>query len=88
MNEKYMFLILGTILGCAIMLYIWMSREEKIERVIKNNQKVFSTPKLDKTMETIVEKIKSSISHLKRELTEDEKNEIIEQCLKQNFISK
>lgn len=88
MDEKYMFFILGIILGCAIILYIWMGREEKIERVIKNNQKVFSTPKLDKTMETIVEKIKSSISHLKRELTEDEKNEIIEQCLKQNFISK
>jgi len=86
MIDKYIYLILGVILGAAIVIYWWANREEKIEREIKNNQKVFSTLKLDTTMETIVNKIKSKIREVKRELTEDEKNEIIENCL-QNHIS-
>jgi len=83
--DQYMYLFLGVILGAAIVIYFWVSREEKIENEIKSNQKVFSTPKLEKTMEAIVEKIKFKISLVKRELTDDEKNEIIERCL-QNFI--
>ena len=43
MEEKYIFLILGVILGAAIMLYFFCNREEKIERTIIRNQKVFST---------------------------------------------
>ena len=39
-------------------------------------------------MKIIVEKIEAKISELKRELTDDEKNEIIEKCLKQNFMVK
>ena len=38
-------------------------------------------------METIVDKIKFKISQVKRELTEDEKNEIIENCLQHDFIA-
>ena len=86
MIGQYGYLFLGTVLGLAIGMYFWASREEKIENEIKINQKVFSTPKLDQTMETIVDKIKSKISEVKRELTEEEKNEIIENCIKQNFI--
>ena len=52
------------------------------------NQKVFSTSKLDTTMETIVNKIKLKINEVKRELTEDEKNEIIENCLQNHISSK
>ena len=85
MTDKYVYLILGVILGAAIVIYWWANREEKIENEIKKNQKVFSTTKLDTTMESIVDRIKSKISEVKRELTEDEKNEIIENCL-QNFI--
>ena len=86
MTDKYVYLILGVILGAAIVIYWWANREEQIESEIKMNRKVFSTPKLETTMETIVNKIKSKISEVKRELTEDEKNEIIENCL-QNHIS-
>lgn len=82
-----MYLFLGVILGAAIVIYFWVSREEKIENEIKSNQKVFSTPKLEKTMEAIVEKIKFKISLVKRELTDDEKNEIIENCLKRDFMT-
>ena len=85
--DQYTYLFLGTILGAAIVLFIWMSIEEGIEKTIKSNQKVFSTTKLDKTMETIVNKIKFKISQVKRELTEDEKNEIIENCLKDDFMA-
>jgi len=85
MSEKYVYLILGVILGAAIVIYWWANREEKIESEIKMNQKVFSTSKLDTTMETIVNKIKLKISEVKRELTEDEKNEIINECYKENF---
>lgn len=88
MTDKYVYLILGVILGAAIVIYWWVNREEKIESEIKMNQKVFSTSKLDTTMETIVNKIKLKISEVKRELTEDEKNEIIENCLQNHISSK
>ena len=88
MTEKYIYLILGVILGAAIVIYWWANREEKIESEIRMNQKVFSTSKLDTTMETIVNKIKLKINEVKRELTEDEKNEIIENCLQNHISSK
>ncbi len=85
--DQYMYLFLGVILGAAIVIYFWMSREEKIENEIKNNQKVFFTPKFEKTLQTIVEKIKFKITLVKRELTDEEKNEIIENCLKRDFTA-
>ena len=88
MTDKYAYLILGVILGAAIVIYWWANREEKIENEIKKNQKVFSTTKLDTTMESIVNRIKSKISEVKRELTEDEKNEIIENCLQTHILNK
>lgn len=88
MTDKYTYLILGVILGAAIVIYWWANREEKIENEIKKNQKVFSTTKLDTTMESIVNRIKSKISEVKRELTEDEKNEIIENCLQNHILNK
>jgi len=36
-------------------------------------------------MQEIVEKIKIQMRFLKRKLTEDEKNEIIENCIKRSF---
>ena len=86
MEEKYIFLILGVILGAAIMLYFFCKRKKKIERTIIRNQKVFSTKKLDLTMQNVVERIDYKIKEVKRELTEDEKNEIIIQCYKEKFI--
>ncbi|MFR2570286.1 MAG: hypothetical protein ACLS90_00970 [Clostridia bacterium] len=68
------------------MLYFFCNREEKIERTIIRNQKVFSTKKLDLTMQNVVERIDYKIKEVKRELTEDEKNEIIIQCYKEKFI--
>ena len=88
MTDKYAYLILGVILGAAIVIYWWANREEKIENEIKKNQKVFSTTKLDTTMESIVNRIKSKIGEVKRELTEDEKNEIIENCLQNHILNK
>ncbi len=63
-----------------------MSREEKIEKRIMLDQKIYSTEKLDTTMKTVVEKITNKINELKRELTEEEKNEIIEQCYKKFYV--
>ncbi len=83
--DKYIYLFLGAILGLAVAIYYMEKREEKIERTIKENQKVFSTEKLDKTMETVVERIENKINVVKRELTEDEKNEIIVECYKEEF---
>lgn len=85
--DQYTYLFLGSILGAAIVLFIWMSIEEGIERTIKSNKEVYSTPKLEKTMQSIVDKIKLQISQVKRNLTEEEKNEIIENCLKDDFIA-
>lgn len=85
MNE-YTYFILGILLGLGIAIYFWVNREEKIENKIKQDQKIFSTKKLDMTMETVVERINNNIKELKRELTEDEKNEIIIQCYKEKFL--
>lgn len=85
MNE-YTYFALGILLGLGIAIYLWANREEKIENKIKQDQKIFSTKKLDMTMETVVERISNNIKELKRELTEDEKNEIIIQCYKEKFF--
>lgn len=85
MNE-YTYFVLGILLGLGISIYFWANREEKIENKIKQDQKIFSTKKLDMTMETVVERISNNIKELKRELTEDEKNEIIIQCYKGKFF--
>lgn len=85
MNE-YTYFVLGILLGLGIAIYLWENREEKIENKIKQDQKIFSTKKLDMTMETVVERISNNIKELKRELTEDEKNEIIIQCYKEKFF--
>jgi len=84
--DKYTYFILGILLGLGIAIYFWTSREEKIENKIKLDRKIFSTEKLDKTMETVVERITNNINEVKRELTEEEKNEIIKQCYKEKFL--
>lgn len=83
--NQYIFFILGILLGLAIALYFFLSREEKIEKMIKYNQKTFSSKRLDNTMETVVDRIKIKIDEVKRDLTEDEKDEIIIQCCKEKF---
>ena len=79
--EKYYWLILGTILGLSIAVYFFVSREERREET----RKVFSTKQLDNTMKLVVDRIKLKITKVERELTEEEKNEIIKQCCKENF---
>ena len=83
--NQYIYFILGILLGLAIALYFFLSREEKIEKMIKYNQKIFSSKRLDITMETVVDRIKIKIDEVKRDLTEDEKDEIIIQCCKEKF---
>ena len=83
--NQYIYFILGILLGLGVAIYFWADREEKIERRIRRDQKLFSTEKLDKTMESVVNRINEKIKEIKRELTEDEKNEIIEQCYKEKF---
>lgn len=73
------------VLGISLAVYYFMNREEKIESQIELDQKIYSTKRLDTAMENIVENINKKIKELKRELTEDEKNEIIEQCYKEKF---
>ena len=58
---------------------------EKIEKKIRINQKMYSTEKLDETMKKVVDKINIAVKEVKRELTEEEKNEIINECYKENF---
>lgn len=83
--NQYIYFVLGIIMGLSIAVYFFVSREEKIEKTILYNQKVFSSDKLDNTMETVVERIKDKVNELKRDLTEDEKNEIIAKCCKEKF---
>lgn len=85
MIDKYIYLFLGVLLGIGMAVYYFADREEKIEKKIKINQKMYSTEKLDKTMEKVVDKIDITAKQAKRELTEEEKNEIIIECYKENF---
>ena len=84
--NQYIYLILGILLGLGIVVYIWVDREERIEKKIKSDQKIYSTEKLDKTMECVVEKIDKKMKELNRELTEEEKNEIIIESYKEKFV--
>lgn len=83
--DQYVYLGLGIVLGISISIYFFANREERIETKIKSNHKTYSTEKLDITMQKVVEKIDNTIKRNKRELTEDEKNEIIMECYKENF---
>lgn len=85
--NQYVFFVLGIILGIAIAIYFWTDREEKIEKEIQSNQKIYSTEKLNMTMEDVVKNINDVMKVAKRELTEDEKNEIIEKCYQDKFYS-
>ena len=83
--NQYMYFALGIVLGISLAVYYFMNREEKIEERIELDQKIYSTKRFSTTMESVVENINKKIKELKRELTEDEKNEIIEQCYKEKF---
>lgn len=85
MIDKYIYLFLGILLGLLIAIYYFISREEKIEKKIRINQKMYSTEKLDETMKKVVDKINIAVKQTKRELTEEEKNKIINECYKENF---
>ena len=83
--DQYTYFILGIILGLSIAVYFFLNREEKIEKTIKLNQKIFFCFLLDNTMENVVDRIRNKVGELKRDLTEEEKNEIIEQCYTEKF---
>ena len=83
--NQYTYFALGIVLGISLAVYYFMNREEKIESRIKLDQKIYSTKLLDITMERVVKKINEKIKEVKRELTEDEKNEIIKECYKEQF---
>lgn len=83
--NQYTYFALGIVLGISLAVYYFMNREEKIKSRIKLDQKIYSTKLLDITMESVVKKINEKIKEVKRELTEDEKNEIIKECYKEQF---
>lgn len=78
----YVYFILGIVLGLALATYIYLAREEKIEKVIESNKRIFSTKKLDLALENAVDLISNTIREEKRELTEEEKDNIIFDCLR------
>ena len=84
--NQYIFFALGIVLGISLAVYYFMNREEKIESQIELDQKIYSTKRLDTTMESVVDKINLKIKEFKRELTEEEKNEIIKQCYQEKFL--
>ena len=84
--NQYTYFSLGIVLGISLAVYYFMNREEKIEKRIKFDQKIYSTKQLDTTMENVVDKINLKIKEFKRELTEEEKNEIIKQCYQEKFL--
>ena len=55
--EKYIFLVLGMILGVAISLYVYAIKKERIFKRIKKDQDNFSTAKLDSALEKAVQQM-------------------------------
>ena len=75
--EKYMFLLLGVILGIAISLYIYAKRMEFYNKRMENDRENFSTKKLDDALEKAVKRMQLEMKVAGRKLTEEEKNAII-----------
>ena len=82
------YFILGAIFGIAVSLYVFASREEKIEKEIFINRRLFSSKHLDNSLEKAVNLMKSQIKSLNRELTEEEKDNIIYKCYTENYLKK
>lgn len=82
--EKYIFMILGIILGIAIALYVYGVKKEHYAKKVKNDQDYFSTKRLDDALEKAVQEMQSQMKYLGRKLTEDEKNVIIFGYLKES----
>lgn len=78
----YVYFVLGIVLGLALATYVYLGREEKIEKVIESNKRIFSSKKLDIALENAVNVISNTIQEKKRELTEEEKDNIIFDCLR------
>ena len=83
--EKYIYFIVGIVLGGLIVLYYYLDREERITRTILSNQKVYSTKKLNAAMQTVVDRIRIKKNEVKRDLTEEEKDDIVIQSYKDTF---
>jgi predicted nucleotide-binding protein (sugar kinase/HSP70/actin superfamily) len=71
-----MYLVLGIILGGAFMVVAYETYYEKKEEKIGS----LLAPKLEKLIETSSMKIARKQKKLKRNLTEDEKNKILDEC--------
>lgn len=82
--EKYIFMVLGVVLGVAISLYIYGEKKERYAKRIKNDREYFSTKKLDEALDKAVKRMQLEMKALGRKLTEEEKNEIIFSFLKQS----
>ena len=55
--NQYTYFALGILLGIGLAVFYFMNREEKIEKQIEMDQKIYSTRKLDITMENVVKNI-------------------------------
>jgi hypothetical protein len=78
------YFVLGTILGVAISLYVFATREEKIEKEMFISRQLFSSKNLDKSLEKAIGLMQIQIKTLNRELTDKEKDEIIYKCYEEN----
>lgn len=75
--EKYIYLIVGTIFGIAISLYVYGVKREYYAKRLKRDQENYSTKKLDDALEKAVHDMQLKMKLLNRKLTEEEKNNII-----------
>ena len=83
--NQYTYFVLGIILGISIAIVYFLNREEKEERILRFNQKIFSSNKLNNMLDAVSEKIVIKIEELDRDLTDDEKDAIISECYKEKF---
>ena len=89
MNE-YTYFMLGTLLGLAVATYFWISKEEKEEKAVKLSQHLFSTKKLDITMETITKRISNFfvLHNFLQKLCKILQYTLIKKCVKVDLTNK
>ena len=68
--EKYIFFVLGMVLGVAISLYVYSIKKERVFKRIKKDQDNFSTAKLDSALEKAVQQMQRQMNVVGRKLTE------------------
>lgn len=85
--NQYVYFALGILLGIGISVYVYCIKEEKKQEMVKFIKRIFTTQKFNMIYNQTMINIIKKMEELERELTDEEKDEIIQQCFKEYYNS-